>query len=160
MSSISFAKGREREWDRADSEIQIVAKLLLSYELAEVLMRRGDQPNIDLTIANVSQPSEPFLFQNFQQLGLNLKIDVTNFVEEDRAAMGHLEQSLLGSGRTRKRALLVTEEFGFKQLASQTGAVEIHKSFVTPWTIVVQPACKHAFAGSGLTENQNRTFGR
>ncbi len=154
----SFAQSRERKRNRADAEIQIVAKTLLSDELSDVLVRRSDQSHVNLTISNVSHAPETFLFQDLQQFGLDLKIDVAHFVEEDRAAMGHLEQSLLGSSRACERAFFVTEEFCFEQFPGQTGAVEIDKRFVSARTVFMEPTREHAFAGSGFTQNQAPDF--
>ena len=85
-------------------------------QLSEVLMRSGNQPNVDLTVSDVSQTAKTLLFENFQQLRLNLKVHVADFVQKDSTAMSHFKQSLLGSGCACKRAFLVAEEFGFEKL--------------------------------------------
>src|SRR6476660_6045021 len=85
---------------------------------------------VHLPIPDVSQASEPFLFQNFQQLRLNLKVHIADFVEKDRAAMGHLKKTLLGGSRTREGAFFVTEEFCLEQFSGETSTIEIDESFV------------------------------
>ena len=105
----SLAQRRKREWNRADAEIEIVAKLFLTNQLTYVLVRSGYQPHVNLPVAYVANATESFLFEHLQQLRLDLQIDVADFVEKDCAAMGHFEQSLLRSGRTGERAFLMTE---------------------------------------------------
>src|ERR1043165_3468205 len=104
-----FAQRRERERYRTDAKIKIVAEPLLTDQLAHVLMRGRDQPHVDLAIAHVADAAKTFLFQHLQELWLDLQIDVADFVEKDRAAMGHFKQSLLRGGRARESALFVTE---------------------------------------------------
>src|SRR5687768_5974604 len=105
----SLAQGGKRKRYRADPEIEIVAKLFLADELAYVLVRGRDQPHVDLPVTNVADAAKTFLLENLQQFWLNLQIDVANFVQKDRAAMGHFEQSLLRSGGAGERAFLMAE---------------------------------------------------
>ena len=99
-----LSRNAGNEWNRADAEIEIVAKLFLTNQLTYVLVRVRYQPHVDLPVAYVANATESFLFEHLQQLRLDLQIDVANFVEKDCAAMGHFEQSLLRSGRTGERA--------------------------------------------------------
>jgi hypothetical protein len=46
-------------------------------------MSRADQTNIYLAISDVTDSSKALLFQNLQQLWLDLKIDITNLIEEN-----------------------------------------------------------------------------
>ena len=93
-------------------------------------MRGCNKSYVHLPISDVAQSSEPFLFQNFQQLRLDLKIHVTDFIEKDRAAMGHFKETLLGGSRTREGAFFVTEEFCLEQFSGETSTIEIDESFV------------------------------
>ncbi len=88
---------------------EIVAETSVSDQLAYVLVRRRDEPHVNLPVANVADAAKTFLFEHLQQFRLNLQIDVADFVEEDRAAMGHFEQSLLRSGGAGESAFFVTE---------------------------------------------------
>src|SRR5689334_4556794 len=74
--------------------------------------------------------------------------------------MGHFEQSLFRSRRTRKRAFFVTKQFGFEKLSREPGTVEIDKRFFSSRAVLVQPAREDALARSGFTKNQHWGFGR
>ena len=52
-------------------------------------------------------------------------------------------------------ALFVTEELGLQQVARQPGAIEIHVRLAGARPVVVQPARENAFAGAGLTQDQD-----
>ena len=63
-----------------------------------------------------------------QQLGLEVQRELGDLVEEDRPAVGHLEQAgfPLGVGAG-KGAGLVTEEFGLDQRLGDGGTVDLHQ---------------------------------
>ena len=73
-------------------------------------MGRGDQAHVDLAVPHVAQAPEAQVLHDLQQLGLHLQVHVADLVEEERAAVGHLQEAGLGRDRPRERALLVAEE--------------------------------------------------
>ena len=60
-----------------------------------------------------------------QELGLQVRTHLRDFVEENRALVGHFEFAGLGADGTGKRALFVSEEFGFQKLTGQRGAIHL-----------------------------------
>jgi hypothetical protein len=106
----ALAQRRHAQRDRADPEVEVAPELLLLYELGQALVRRGDQLNVDLAVAHLAEPAEAFLLEHLQQLGLHLRVEVADLVEEHDAAVGDLEQPLLAVDRARVGALLVAEE--------------------------------------------------
>ena len=46
-------------------------------------MSCGNQTNIHLTVSDITNATKTLLFQNLQQLWLDLKIDITNLIEEN-----------------------------------------------------------------------------
>ena len=60
-------------------------------------MRGGHELHVHLAVAHVAQAAEALLLEDLQQLGLDLRVEVADLVEEHDAAVGHLEQALLAS---------------------------------------------------------------
>ena len=105
----SFPECGHTQRDDVDSEIKIAAKFLLPHQVKKVAMSSRDQADIHLPIANVPQPSEAMVFQHLQEFGLNLQVDVPNFVQKYRAPIGNLEQSLLAALRAGEGAFLMAK---------------------------------------------------
>src|SRR5262249_12956821 len=133
-----------------------VAEAAAALSFEEVLMRRRDQPHVHRAVARFAEAAEALLFENLQQLRLHLQIDVADLVEEHRAAMRGLEQTVLGADRAGERATLVAEELRFKELLRQAGAIQIDERLAGAWTLIVNPARENPFACAGLALDQQR----
>ena len=83
------------------------------------MVRRRHDAHVDLDAARPAEPLEPPLLQHAQQLDLRRRRDVTDLVEEQRAAVGHLEATGLRRHRAGERALLVAEELALEQRLGQ-----------------------------------------
>ena len=140
---------------RADPVVEVLAELLLLDEPAEVAVGRGEEAHVDLAVAHVAQPAEAQVLDHLQQLGLHLQVHVADLVEEQRAAVGDLEQALLGRDRAREGALLVAEQLGLQQLAREPGAVEVDERLVGARPVLVEPAREHALARARLALDQH-----
>ena len=84
----------------------------------------GDDAHVGLDHAGRAERSEPPILKEPQQLGLQLDRHVADLVQEQRAAVGELDEAGLASLGGRVRPLLVTEELAFDQLARNRRAVD------------------------------------
>ena len=75
----------------------------------QITIRGGDEPNVDTDRLRASNTFEfPFL-EHPQERDLGLRQEFTDFVEEDRTAVGQLKTAKSALRGTGERALLVTE---------------------------------------------------
>ena len=82
----------------------------------EVAVGRGDDADVDLDRASVPPTrSNSALLEHAQELGLQAERQLADLVEEQRAAVGHLEAAGLLLGRAGERALLVAEQLALDQ---------------------------------------------
>src|SRR5260370_5374384 len=86
-----LAQRRHLDRDYAKAEVQVLAEFALRDQDLEVLVGRGDYARLQLERLDAADPVELALLQHAQQLRLQLDRQVANFVEEDRAGVGHLE---------------------------------------------------------------------
>ena len=93
-------------------------------------MRGRDQANVDGAIADVAQSPEIMFFENLQQLGLHLQVDVANLIQKNGAVIGDLQKPLFGGDGAGERSLFVTEQLGFQEFARQSGAVQVEEGLV------------------------------
>ena len=79
-----------------------------------------------------AHPVEFAFLEHAQELGLQPDVHLGNFVQEDGAAVGHLELAELAGDGPGERAFFVAKQFGFQQMFRQGGAVDGHKGAVGP----------------------------
>jgi hypothetical protein len=121
-----------------------------------IVVRRGDDAHIDRMRAGRAERPELALLQHAQQLDLEHRAGIADFVEEDGAAVGLLEATaaiLVGAG---EGATLVAEEFGLEQLVGQRAAVLDDEGLVGTPAAVVDGARQHLLAGSRFAADQHR----
>ena len=155
---LTFAQGRNGQRYGTDSEVEIAAKGLRLDQMPQVLMGGGNQANVNETIADVPHASKLFLFQNLEQFGLNVRINVANFVEKHGAPMGDLEQPGLDVDRPGERSFLMAKQLGFEELSSQSSAVEVDERFLSARAILMKPRGENSLARPRFPLNQNRAL--
>ena len=72
-------------------------------------MRRTDEAKIHGHALLAAEPRDVSFLQDTEQLDLHRQRHVTDLVQEQRAASGLLQQSVLEAHRTGKRSPLMTE---------------------------------------------------
>src|SRR5262249_4530724 len=95
--------------------------------LIEVAVGRGDKPDIDLDFLGPTDAIKRLRFQDSKELGLKRQAHLADLVEKQGSPVRQLHQTQLSLARAGKRARLVTEQFRFKQLFLDRGAVYIDK---------------------------------
>ena len=98
--------------------------------------------------------------EHAQQLHLAVGLHLADLVEEERAAVGQLDEPGLGADRAGERALLVAEQLGLEHLARQGAAVDRHEGPLGARRALVDGARHQLLAGAALAEDQHRRVGR
>jgi hypothetical protein len=119
-------------------------------------MSGGDQPHVELQRSAAADPFQFALLQDAQQLGLKGRRDVADFVEKERAAVGHFEAALARRHGAGEGALLVPEEFRLEQVLGQRSAVEADVGSARTWRVVVDGVGDQFLAGARLAADQDR----
>ena len=155
-----IAQRRHANRDDAQAEVEILAERPLLDLLLEVLVRRRDDPHVDLDRARRAEPLDFAFLQHAQHLGLRLRAHVADFVEEDRAAIGLLELADLLLGRAGERPLLVAEELRLDQLLGNRRAVDLDEPLAAPQAVAVDRARDELLADAALALQQHGRVGR
>lgn len=110
-----LAQGRQAQGHRVQAVEQVGAELFLQHRVLEVAVGGGDDPEIHLDGPAVAHPLKTLVLQNVQQFGLQMQRQFADLVQQQAAALGHLEAShplTLGPG---KGALGVAEQLALEQ---------------------------------------------
>ena len=155
---LAFAERWNGDRHGTDPEIKIAAECLSLDHQPQVLVRGSDQAHIHEPIPYVPKSPKFLFFHDFQQLGLNVRIDVANLVEKDSATMTDLKQPGFGVNGPSERTLLMAKQLRLKELPRQPGAIEIDKRFFGAGAVLVKPGCQDALSAAGLPLNQYRAL--
>src|SRR5881409_3350867 len=135
--------------------VEVFAEALLLDQPSEVAVRRGDQADVDLDRPGAADTLELLLLEDPEELRLELERDLADLVEEERAAMGHLEASdLLGDGPG-ERAALVAKELALQETRRDGGAIDLDEGSLTAAASVVDSAGDQFLPGAGLAEDEH-----
>ena len=88
-------------------------------ELVEPPVRGRDHAHADANRLLAADALQLAVLQDAQQLGLRRFVQVADFVEKDRAAVGQLEPAAPQRRRAGERALLVAEQLALDQLGRE-----------------------------------------
>ena len=108
---------------------------------------------------DAAEPAELPLLQHAQQLHLHHRRHLADFVEEQRALLGRLDQPLLVRAGAGERALHVAEQLRFEQRLGQRAAVERDERPIAPQRIEVDGARHPFLAGARFAGDEHGAVG-
>src|SRR5439155_17571771 len=140
--------------------VEVFAEALLLDQASEVAVRRGDQADVDLDRPGATDTLELLLLEDPEELRLEVERDLADLVEEERAAMGHLEAADLLRDGPGERAPLVTEELTLEEPRRDGRAVDLDEGSLAAAAPVVDGACDQFLPRAGLAEDEHGRVGR
>src|SRR2546422_4461749 len=119
-----------------------------------MLVGRRQNAYVDRPRFRPSDPADLLVLQYTQQLGLQAERQVADLVEEQRAAVRHLEQPGLGGMGVRKGAALVTEQLGLDEVLGECRAVHRDERGTATRAALVDRPCQEFLPGPRLADDQ------
>ena len=150
-----FGQWRNGQRHHVETVVQILTKLARRHAGLEIAVRSGNQPHVHVN--QLRRPDRPHLtlLNHTQQLDLQQQRHVTDFIQKQRTAPGHLKQSLVVAHRAGKRALDVAEQLGFEQLFGNRRAVHRHKWPRLALARIVDGMRQQLLAGTAVALDQH-----
>src|SRR5271155_3579594 len=127
-----FAQRRNLDLHHVQTKEEILAKGSRTHRSVQIAIRRRNNARRKRYALRRTHWPHFLLLQRAQQLGLHVKRQVANFIEEQSAAVSDFHQPLLRVQRSRESALHVTEQFRLNQRGHQRRAIHRNEWFVTP----------------------------
>src|ERR1700690_3910026 len=122
----------------------------------ETPIRGADYPCFNLLFFLIADGGELAVLQHLKQLGLQRRIELADFVEEERSAISHLDAAGLAIVSAGKRALAESEKFAFEQRARDCGAIHLHEWAESARRQMMNQPRKNFLAGAAFALNQHR----
>src|SRR4051812_2970552 len=135
--------------------VQVFTELALLDERFQIFMCRRDNSDVDLTNGVLPKRFHLPGLQKAQDLCLQRKGEVADFVEENRAFMRLFEQASSRSASTRERAFGVAKKLALEQFTGNRGTVNRDERFFCAITRFMNRARDHFFPATTLTGNQH-----
>ena len=156
QQDVLVALAQRRNSQRRDVEpvVQVGAEPALIRGYPQVLLGRGDDPDIQGDRLVAAEPFDHPLLQQAQQLDLHIQAHALDLVEEQRAAVGEFELADAPLLRAGEGARLVAEQFAFHHRFGERPGVDRDEGAVAPAGQVVQRPGNHLLAGARFAENQ------
>ena len=122
-----LAQRRQTQTDDVQAVEQVLAEHAFFHTLFQVLVCGRNHAYIGFDRAVAAHPVKMPVGQHPQQTGLQIKRHVTNFVQEQRAAIGLLEPAPAHGLCTGERATLVAKQLTFKQIFGDSCGIDSNK---------------------------------
>src|SRR5260370_24889357 len=157
---LPFPQGRNVDWKNIQAKEEIGPELLLAHHRFPITVRRGNRTCIRSKRARASQPFEFPLLQDAEQFGLQFERNLSYFVQENRAAIGHFEAPNALRDRSCERAFLVSEQLAFQQTCRNGRAAELDERLGAPRAKVMNGACNQFLTGTGVSIDEHGRVSR
>ncbi len=159
---VALAITQRRQLDARDGEAEeeVVAEASFLHLAIEIATRRREDANVALDPAVAADPLGLAALDRAKELRLECDVEIADFVDEERAAVGLLEDAAAHGGSARERALLVTEERRLHERAGERGTVEYDERSFRARARLVDRFGELLFAGAGFTFDRARNVGR
>ena len=155
----ALAQGREAQGEHVQAIIEVLAEAAFGDRSLEVDVGGGEDPYVDLEGAVAADGLEGAFLQDAQELGLHVDRHLADLVEEEGAAVGHLEAAAAALGGAGEGALGVAEELALEEGGGDGGAVEGDEGAVGAGAPAVDRAGEALLAGAGLAEEEHGGVG-
>src|SRR5438093_9602168 len=128
----ALAQRRQPDREHAQAIEQILAQLAVRHRLLGLAVGGRHDADVDLEFALPADPRDDPGLEHAQQAHLQLDRHLADLVEEERAALGALEEALVGACGAGEAATLVPEQLALDQGGRHRGAVERHERALSP----------------------------
>ena len=157
--AVAFAQGGDFDADDVQTVPEVFAEFAFIDHPAEVAVGGGDDADIDLFGLSRAEGADLFFLEEAEEFELEVKVNLTDFVEEDGAAAGGLEDAgaiAIGAGEGSADG---AEEFAFDEGRREGGAVDGEERLLGAEAVGVEHVGDQFLAGAGFAFDEDERLG-
>jgi hypothetical protein len=151
----AIAKGRQVKSDDVDAVIQVGAKATAGHLRLEVACGRGYHPDVNDTVSVVADAPNLAFLERAKQLHLKWWRELTDLVEEERAAVSFLKETDLLRRGTGEGALRVSKELALQQVLRNGATVDGDERLLGARAVGMDVPSDQFLAGATLARNED-----
>src|SRR5207302_3224376 len=106
----ALAQRRQANLESVDAEIEIFPKLILLNHFPEVPVGGAEDAHAGAEWLRLTDAADFPRLQEAEQFDLDVLVQLADFVQEQRSAIGHFEEAFMIAVGTRERAFAVAEQ--------------------------------------------------
>ena len=152
---LAFPQRGEVHRYHVDAVVQVFSKRAFGDGFLEVFVRRGDHAGIDLHVGFTSDPGKLSVLKDLEELGLQARADLADFVQKDRPVIGEFEFSGLSPEGAGERSFFIAEQLAFQQSFGKGGAQDLDEWLVLTERTSIQSSCHELLAGPAFPPDQH-----
>ena len=156
----AVAQRREVDFNRVDAIQEVLAKIATGDHVVDGHVGGANQARVDGDGPVVAQSGHGAVFERGEQLGLERRRQVADFIQKKRAARRDFKTPRAVFFRVGKGAFLVPEKFAFKKAFGYRAEIDADKRFGCAGRSAVQGAGNDIFAGAVFAQDEHIGFGR
>ena len=160
MSPGRSLRGRYSERYHVETVVEVFSKFCFLHLVFDPDIGGRNDPDVNRDGIFAAQPVDFAFLEDPQQLCLEMKRDLGNFIEQKRSGMRQLEFAFPVPDRPCKGAFFVAEKFALQKSFGKGGTVEGNERLIFPPALIVNVAGKQFFAGPALPLNENGRVAR
>ncbi len=153
---LALAQWGQRHGEGVQSVIEILAQTLVGERFRNVDVGGGQDADVDLDHGAAAEARERLILEDVQQLGLQQRRHLANFIEQDRPFVAEFEFAGLGVRGAGESSGFITEQFAFEQVGGHSRAIHFEEGAVGARRELVDQAGEHFLAGTALTKQKHR----
>ncbi len=153
---LALAQRRNTQVDDAEAVVKILAEAPLLHHRRQIAVGGRQNTDVDGDAMGSADRADLLFLQGAQQLGLQIKRQLANLIEKDRASLGRSQQTVLGTIGAGERAFHVAEELTLHQRGHQGTAVDGNERAIGVGAIGMNRARHQLLAHAALSQDQHR----
>jgi len=147
----AIAKGGQADREDGQAMVEVLSERALSDHRPQVSVGRGDPAHVHVDGGAAAEPLELPLLEHAQELGLELLVELSDLVQEERPPVGELDAAAALDVGAGERALLVAEELALEEALREDGAVDGDEGALRARAHRVERPRRHLLAGAALS---------
>src|SRR5579871_5875904 len=156
---LALAQRRYKERNHVEAIEEIFSEVALGDLFLEILVRRCDEPDVDVQGLRPTHGREELVIKGAQHLGLRFEAHIAYFVQEERPSVGAFEHASLLWRAAGLRAMPIAEELGLDMRLRNCRAVELNKDAIASEAFCVDGASNQFLACPRLSVDEHAASG-
>ena len=155
----TVAQGGHLDGDDREAVVKVFAEGAFAGFFQEGLVRRGEDTDIDRHALGFADAANLALLEDAQELGLEGLGHGVDFIQEDGAALGFLEEADLVLNGAGEGAFFMAKEFGLEEVLGEGGAIDGDEGLVLAGGVEMEGAGDQFLAGAAFALDEDGGVG-
>src|SRR5262245_14754665 len=138
-----------------EPKVEVLPEYIVSHQALEILVRGGDEPNIERDAALAPQAADLFAVDGTEDFRLGVWVHIADLVEEDRPAFRLLQHASAGGVCASEGPALIAKQLTFEQAVRYSRTVNADERLLLPLTALMNQCRYEVFARARLAGDQH-----